>query len=266
MMKIIKCVSIFLIIFHLSPIYADQPHPSGIIIHGKGDDGSFKTSETISLEGPDYQITAEHGKQCGTNLFHSFEQFNIHKNESATFSGPNSIENIISRVTGGSPSWINGTIRSTISNANLYLLNPSGVVFGPEASLDIGGSFHVSTADYIKFLDNHHFSADLSQDSILTTSAPSSFGFLEHEKYSSITLEGHGDEIINTTSTGLRTNNGKTISFIAGDIEITKGSYVYGTTIDDFYFSNTGKQLTGSLISPEGRTCIMKQAKWGKFD
>ncbi|KPA13962.1 filamentous hemagglutinin family domain-containing protein [Candidatus Magnetomorum sp. HK-1] len=263
-MKQMTYLSIFLIIFHLSPIYADQPHPAGIIIHGKEDDGSFNTSETIALEGPEYEIIASYGKQCGANLFHSFEQFNIHKDETATFSGPNSIHNIISRVTGGSSSWINGNLRSTIPNANVFLLNPSGVMFGPEASLDIGGSFHVSTADYIKFLDDNSFSANLSKKSILTTSAPSTFGFLDHENYSSITIEGYGDAIIQTTSTGLRTNNGKTISLVAGDIEITKGSYVYGPKIDDFYFSNTVKQPTGSLISPEGRINLVSVASEGE--
>jgi filamentous hemagglutinin family protein len=262
MMKTIKYVSIFLIILHLNPVFAEQPHSTEIIIHGKNDNGSFDTSKTTVLEGPEYNITASYGEQCGSNLFHSFEQFNLQKNETATFSGPDAIQNIISRVTGGSSSWINGTIRSTIPNANMFLLNPSGVMFGPDAALDIGGSFHVSTADYITFLDANHFSANLSNDSILTTSAPSSFGFLDHENYSSITLEGHGDTNINKT--GLHTQNGKTISFVGGDIEISKGDYVYETMIDDFYFPNHSKQRTGSLTSPEGRINLVSVASKGE--
>jgi len=124
--------------------------------------------------------------QNGQNLFHSFEQFNLHKNEIATFSGPDEtiqnippIQNIISRVTGGKESWINGTIRSTIPNSNLYLLNPSGIMFGPDARLDIEGSFHASTADYLKFTDSNKFYSNGAVDSVLTMENPSAFGFLD---------------------------------------------------------------------------------------
>ena len=66
---------------------------------------------------------------------------------------------ILSQVTGGSPSSIDGTIRSQIPGAHLYLLNPSGVMFGPNTSLDVSGSFHVSTADYLWLADGVAFSA-----------------------------------------------------------------------------------------------------------
>ena len=71
-------------------------------------DGTLGTQ--IALEGPNYQIGVELGQQEGNHLFHSFEQFNLNSSESATFSGPSTISNIISRVTGGSPSSINGTL------------------------------------------------------------------------------------------------------------------------------------------------------------
>ena len=67
-----------------------------------------------ALPGPNYQIPADLGQQVGGNLFHSFGQFSIDTGESATFSGPNSVNNIIGRVTGGEASFIDGTIRSTI--------------------------------------------------------------------------------------------------------------------------------------------------------
>ena len=111
-------------------------------------DGILGRSGAVS--GPNYRITADLGRQVGVNLFHSFGKFNINTGESATFSGPDSISNIISRVTGGISSWIDGRLRSEITGANLYLLNPAGVMFGSNASLDISGSFHVSTADYLK--------------------------------------------------------------------------------------------------------------------
>src|SRR5439155_4799153 len=91
-----------------------------------------------ALKGPNYTISDDLGQIRGSNLFHSFGQFNLSRGESATFTGPNTIANILSRVTGGSPSNIDGTIRSQIPGANLFLLNPGGVIFGPNAGLKIG--------------------------------------------------------------------------------------------------------------------------------
>ena len=103
--------------------------------------------------------------RSGSNLFHSFGQFSLSNApvpESATFtstgsSGP--ISNVIGRVTGGSPSSIDGKIQSNIAGANLYLINPSGIVFGPAATVNFSGSFHASTADYIKMSDGARFQA-----------------------------------------------------------------------------------------------------------
>src|SRR6266853_1175923 len=131
-----------------------------------------------ALRGPNYTISDSAGQIRGPNLFHSFGQFNLSKGESATFTGPNTIANILSRVTGGSPSSIDGTIRSQIPRANFYLLNPSGVMFGPNASLDISGSFHVSTADYLRLADGARFAARLSETSTLSVAPPAAFGFL----------------------------------------------------------------------------------------
>ena len=86
------------------------------------------------------------GEQAGPNLFHSFEQFSIGTDEVATFTGPESVENVVSRVTGGEVSSIDGTLRSTIPNADVYLLNPAGLVFGPNGRLDVGGSHRNSRA------------------------------------------------------------------------------------------------------------------------
>ena len=110
-----------------------------------------------ALPGPRYTIPDSVGQIRGPNLFHSFGQFNLSQGESATFTGPNMIVNILSRVTGGNPSRIDGTIRSQIPGAHLYMLNPSGVMFGPNASLDVSGSFHVSTADYLRLADGARF-------------------------------------------------------------------------------------------------------------
>jgi filamentous hemagglutinin family protein len=100
-----------------------------------------------ALAGPDVVIPDTVGQTQGTNLFHSFGVFNVNTGESATFTGPAVIDNVLSQVTGGSQSFIDGLLRSTIESANLWFINPSGVLFGPNASLDVHGSFHVSTAD-----------------------------------------------------------------------------------------------------------------------
>ena len=131
-----------------------------------------------ALTGPNYVIPAEVGQTRGGNLFHSFGLFNVPTNQRATFTGPSSISNILSRVTGGQRSTIDGLLRSEIPGANLFLFNPAGVFFGPNATLDVKGSFHVSTADYLKFADGAQFHADLARQSVLTSAPVSAFGFL----------------------------------------------------------------------------------------
>jgi filamentous hemagglutinin family protein len=131
-----------------------------------------------ALHGPDYVIPARVGQLRGENLFHSFGQFNIQRRESATFTGPASVHNIFSRVTGANPSVIDGLLQVNIPGASLYLLNPSGVMFGPHAQLNVSGSLHVSTANVIRFSDGATFPAHVTEKSRLTVSPPVAFGFL----------------------------------------------------------------------------------------
>ncbi len=134
-----------------------------------------------ALAGPNFAITANLGKQVGPNLFHSFTAFSLDAGESATFSGPANVANVIARVTGGSPSLINGTLAVTIPKANFYLVNPSGVLFGPSSSLDVSGACVVTTADYLKMADGKHFNATHLSDTTLTTAPPAAFGFLSSQ-------------------------------------------------------------------------------------
>src|SRR5918999_5044895 len=131
-----------------------------------------------SLTGPDFVVPDTVGRTVGPNLFHSFGLFNINTGESATFTGPAAIDNVISRVTGGSQSFIDGPLRCGIQSANLWFINPAGVLFGQHASLDIQGSFHVSTADYLKLGDGGRFEATSPENSVLTVAPPEAFGFL----------------------------------------------------------------------------------------
>lgn len=141
-------------------------------------DGSLGSSG--ALTGPHYGIDAAVGSIRGDNLFHSFSQFDLQTGDSATFTGPGHIQNIMGRVTGGAPSQIDGAVRSGIAGANLFLINPAGMLFGPHASVDVSGSFAASTAHYLKLASGAHFVAALdADDSLLTTGPVVAFGFLE---------------------------------------------------------------------------------------
>jgi len=145
-------------------------------------DGRLSPAQT--LVGPNYTIGANLGKQVGSNLFHSFGQFSLSHTpvpQSASFTSTGStgpISNVIGRVTGGNQSNINGAIVSAIPGANLYLINPSGIVFGPNATVNVSGSFHAATADYLKMSDGAKFQATKPDGSTLSAASPAAFGFL----------------------------------------------------------------------------------------
>lgn len=175
-------------------------------------DGSLGT--TVSRTGKIFDING--GTIKGTNLFESFSLFNLGTGDTANFNGPTGIENIVSRVTGGQQSFIDGLLRSTISDANLYFLNPYGVLFGKNASLDVKGSFHASTADYIRLADGGTFYTNLSKNSVLTIAPPSAFGFLTNSPAA-----------ISIQESRLAVPKGKTLSVVGGDINITGGTNGY---------------------------------------
>ena len=120
-------------------------------------DGSLGSKETLT--GPNYSIPQSVGQTAGNNLFHSFGKFNLDANEAAIFQSADNIRNILSRVTGGSGSSIDGLIRTLGNEVNFFLINPSGIVFGENARLDVSGSFVASTADSFVLGDGIEFSA-----------------------------------------------------------------------------------------------------------
>lgn len=161
------------------------------------------------LAGPDYVIPAEVGQIRGANLFHSFGEFGLAGRESATFTGPRDVQNIIGRVTGGEASRIDGSINSAIFGANLYLINPSGVTFGPNARLDVSGSFYASTADYLRLADGGRFDARNPSASNLTVAPVAAFGFLGGGTAAPIAVAG-----------SLSVPAGQTLGLIGGDLAI----------------------------------------------
>jgi filamentous hemagglutinin family protein len=130
------------------------------------------------LAGPQFQIGQELGSLTGNNLFHSFGRFNLNSSESAMFTGDSHIQNVISRVTGGELSNIDGTLKSEIGSAAFYFINPAGIVFGQHAQVDVPGAFYASTAGELKFADGASFSAVNPQGNTLSMAAPEAFGFL----------------------------------------------------------------------------------------
>lgn len=170
----------------------------------------------------------------GGNLFHSFEQFSISPGRTAYFNNALNIQNIISRVTGSSVSNIDGLIQAN-SNANLLLLNSNGIIFGSNASLNIGGSFLASTATSINFADGVNFSGSEAQSMpLLTVSVPVGLGFTSLPK--SIRVEGNGHGLLanvgtagnpvfgaGQSETGLRTSPEQSIVLVGGNVKIDGG-------------------------------------------
>ncbi len=164
------------------------------------------------LAGPDFQIGADLGRQEGNNLFHSFSEFDLNKEQTAIFQGPGNIEHIIGRVTSNKFSQIDGTIRTEIPNASLYLINPEGFWFGPNARLDLAGSLYVSTANQLHLGNGGVFNARPQPPSVLVSAPPSAFGFLDTAP-AKITLN----------QGSLATGPGKTLALLGGEIRITEG-------------------------------------------
>ena len=116
------------------------------------------------------------GATRDANLFHSFQDFNVREGRGAYFTNPTGIENILTRVTGSNASNILGRL-GVLGGANLFLLNPNGMVFGPNASLDIQGSFVATTAERIQLGDTGYFSAVEPQTSSLLSISPGALSF-----------------------------------------------------------------------------------------
>ncbi len=150
--------------------------------------------------------TIEGGTQIGNNLFHSFKDFSVPTGASVHFNNGLNIENIITRITGGSISNIDGLI-SANGTANLFLINPSGIVFGPNARLDINGSFFATTADSVEFANGSGYSATDPQAPLLSIDIPIGISFTNRSGAISVQGNGKGLTALSVRSTPIIRNN-----------------------------------------------------------
>lgn len=215
-------------------------------------DGTLPSNSQVS---DDLEITG--GTVRGNNLFHSFSEFSVGTGETAFFNHNLTIENIISRVTGSSVSSIDGLIRS-LGDADLFLINPNGIVFGENAALDVGGSFIGSTANSVVFADGSVFSAVAAQEPLLTVSIP--IGLQYGNNAEAITVEGAGNNLSidfftftvdrSDRPVGLSVTEGNTLALIGGDVSLSggnltaeEGRVVIGSVTDDSLVSLTRDSL-----------------------
>jgi len=189
------------------------------------------TLPTNSIVGGGPLFTITGGTAANTNLFHSFSQFSLINSETAFFDNPLAIQNILVRITGGNISSIDGIIRAN-GNANLFLINPNGIVFGQNARLDIGGSFLATTANSVRFLDGSEFRANANTQTtspLLLVSTPVGLQF-NGTTNGTIAAQGLGVglyfspprflEIFRPSNPPLGVQSGRTLAFVGGDVTL----------------------------------------------
>jgi filamentous hemagglutinin family protein len=214
-------------------------------------DGSLGSTDPVPVTigpsgGRHYRIPDSLGAFMGENLFHSFRIFGIPRGGSATFLSDASPSRVIARVTGGERSVIEGALRSEISGADLYLLNPSGVSLREGASIQmLDGSLFVSTADLLRFDDGSdpYDARDSSPNPTLTAAAPAAFGFLGDDP--------HRIELARPE--GLSAPPGHTLSFVGADQPVSEI-----TTLPGVEF--TGVVFGVPVVSAPGATLQLAAA------
>ena len=174
-------------------------------------DRTLGSESSIVTSGDRTQIDG--GAQRGSTLFHSFQEFNVDQGQQVYFSNPQGVARIFSRVTGDNPSAILGTL-GVSGNADLFLLNPHGILFGPNARLDINGSFLATTGDRFLF-NNYSFSAsDPTAPPLLTINTP--VGLQVGTRPGPIQVQ--------TRNLGLSAAPGHTLALVGGDVTLTSGN------------------------------------------
>ena len=187
-------------------------------------DRTLPVNSRTNLLGNTTQV--EGGTSAGNNLFHSFLEYSVSTGQTAVFNNDSSVQNIISRVTGRTPSNIDGVIKAN-GNANLFLLNSNGFLFGPNAKLEIGGSFLASTANSLRFEDGSEYILSTPENNpLLSVSAP--IGLFFKSQTGNIVVQGDGHRLrgpgggpiipFDIFGPGLEVQSGKTLGLVGGGI------------------------------------------------
>jgi filamentous hemagglutinin family protein len=228
-----------------SPLISTHAQAASSITQTTGA-GNLDT-QVLPLSGNVYGITG--GRTVGKNLYHSFNQFSVGTGDIAQFQTttlvPNTrMSNILGRVTGGNPSSIFGTVDSITyyPNANLFLMNPNGILFGPGAHVNVGGMAHFTTADYLRLdaVGGPHagiFHADMTQTSVLTNAPVAAFGFL-----------GSNPAAIAVQGSKLTLANGTGLSLVGGNQGFNYKNPDTGATAS----VPDGMTMTGGRLSAPG--------------
>jgi filamentous hemagglutinin family protein len=195
-------------------------------------DRTLPNNSVVTPNGSILNITGGTADAAGINLFHSFQQFSLVTGQTAYFNNPLSVQNILTRVTGGQISTIDGIIQAN-ATANLFFINPNGIIFGANAQLNIGGSFIASTAKSIQLANGSSYSATNPQNQpLLTISTP--IGLQLGANPAPIVVQGGGNNlrgeavslaiIRDNRTVGLQVAPGQTLALIGGDIALDGGN------------------------------------------
>lgn len=221
-------------------------------------DDSLGSERSRVFQADDALFGIDGGARRGSNLFHSFREFGVEDENAVYFLNPDGVENIFSRVTGNNPSNILGTLGVFGGDANLFLINPNGILFGANASLDVQGSFTATTADAIRFADQGVFSAlDPQVPSQLLSVNPSAFLFNQPNPGGIInrSVAYAGTIPPGIDLFGLRVPDGQNLALVGGNVRLEGGSRLFalGGRVDIGSIEGTGRvelNIDGSLTLP----------------
>ena len=213
--------------------------------------GGGNLGTTIAVDDQLVQITGGTRPDNGTNLFHSFDQFSVGRSGTAQFLNTTpslQTDNIMGRVTGGNPSSIFGTIdTSSYPGANLFLMNPAGIVFGPSATLNVRGSVAITTADYLRLAEANGsgpgiFHTDTSARSLLTSASVAAFGFLNPNPAA-----------IEIQNSKLTVQPGQSLALVGGNIAVQSGALGNSANPPS---SAPGKQILIASVASPGEVLV----------
>ncbi|MGB3535215.1 MAG: CHAT domain-containing protein [Microcoleaceae cyanobacterium] len=217
------------------------------------------TNTLVQQQGNSIQIQG--GRRVGGNLFHSFRQFGVHAGQTVNFNSTETIRNILARVVSGEPSIINGIIKVTGGASNLYLINPSGIVFGADARLDVPASFLATTANHVEFNGNW-FNAIGANNYDKLVEDPTAFAFSKSES-GVIINEGNlavpsGESLTllggTVISLGTLEAPGGQINLVAVPdeevVRVTQNGHLLSLEIANSRWNQTSKNSTPTQITP----------------